>query len=257
MGIGKVSSLAAASLSKVNRLAKLSIGKISGFTASFASSWASTTALSFDGTNDHVTTTADGTVASKTYVWWMKATQTSDNKAIFSHDDGEGIKGGFFLNHFSSYELSREYLYYNSSKYRQWTDNSAQDDGNWHHWAVYVDVSDVRNATLYVDGSAVDIANTTGTTAGLPTSWDPLKIGFGTSNYAAFILSEFAVFDGDKTGSIGTYYNSGTPWDMTGESDLDLYYIFEEGTGTSVADSSGNGNAGTLVNSPTWVTDAP
>ena len=220
------------------------------------SSWASTTALSFDGTNDHVTTTADEEVASKTYVWWMKATQTSDNKSIFSHDDGGGIKGGFFLNHFSVYDLSREYFYYDGSHARQWVDNSAQDDGNWHHWAVYVDVDDARNAKLYVDGSEVTVANTAGTDPGV-TSWDPLKIGFGNSNYAAFILSEFAIFDGDKTGSIGTYYNSGTPWDMTGEDDLDLYYIFEEGSGTSVADSSTNDNAGTLVNSPTWVTDAP
>ena len=81
----------------------------------------------------------------------MKATQTSDNKAIFSHDDGEGIKGGFFLNHFSVYEVSREYFYNSNSKARQWTDNEAQDDGNWHHWAVYVDTSDVK---MYDDGVA-------------------------------------------------------------------------------------------------------
>jgi len=220
-------------------------------------SWASTTALSFDGTNDHITTGTDGTVASKTYVWWMKATQTSDNSAIFSHDDSGGLLGGFFLNHFASYGMSREYLYYNNSKHRQWEDNSAQDDGNWHHWALYLDVSDVRESKLYIDGSEVTVASTTGTTAGLPSSWDPLKIGVGNGQYAAFILSEFAIFDGNKISSIGTYYNSGTPWDMTGEDDLDLYYIFEEGTGTSVADSSTNSNAGTLVNSPTWVTDAP
>ena len=32
---------------------------------------------------------------------------------------------------------------------------------------------------------------------------------------------------------------------------------FEEGSGTTAADSSGNGNTGTLVNGPTWSTDVP
>jgi hypothetical protein len=32
------------------------------------------------------------------------------------------------------------------------------------------------------------------------------------------------------------------------------YWAFEEGTGTTVADSSVNGNDGTMVNSPTWET---
>tara|TARA_R110002020_G_scaffold453574_1_gene668501 strand:- start:421 stop:1194 length:774 start_codon:yes stop_codon:yes gene_type:complete len=257
MAYAKINSVTNANMAKVNNAAKAALGKIGSIDAPATGSWASTTALSFDGTNDHVTTGTDGTVASKTYVWWMKATQTTDNHAIFSHDTDSGAVGGFFLNHFESYGLSREYLYYHGSLRRQWDDNAAQDDGNWHHWVLYLDTSDVRESKLYVDGSEVSIANTTGSTSGLPTSWDPLKIGFGNSNYAAFILSEFAIFNGNKISSIGTYYNSGTPWDMTGEDDLDLYYIFEEGSGTSVTDSSTNDNAGTLVNSPTWVTDAP
>ena len=54
MGIGKVSSLAVASLSKVSRLAKLSIGKISGFTASFAAAFADSYSILLDGTNDYL-----------------------------------------------------------------------------------------------------------------------------------------------------------------------------------------------------------
>jgi len=34
------------------------------------------------------------------------------------------------------------------------------------------------------------------------------------------------------------------------------YWKFDEGTGTNAYDASGNGNDGTLVNSPTWTTDA-
>ena len=32
-------------------------------------------------------------------------------------------------------------------------------------------------------------------------------------------------------------------------------WLFSEGSGTTTADSSGNGNTGTLNNSPIWVTD--
>jgi len=34
------------------------------------------------------------------------------------------------------------------------------------------------------------------------------------------------------------------------------YWQFDEGTGTNTYDASGNGNDGTLVNTPTWTTDA-
>jgi hypothetical protein len=36
---------------------------------------------------------------------------------------------------------------------------------------------------------------------------------------------------------------------------LKLHWPFDEGTGTSAADASGNGNNGALVNAPAWVTD--
>ena len=54
-------------------------------------------------------------------------------------------------------------------------------------------------------------------------------------------------------------YNSGTPIDLTSNSgnydnsnDLIGYWKFDEGTGTSIADSSSNSNAATLNNSPSW-----
>ncbi|MBP9854841.1 MAG: LamG domain-containing protein [Candidatus Omnitrophica bacterium] len=37
-------------------------------------------------------------------------------------------------------------------------------------------------------------------------------------------------------------------------SDMVLWWKFDEGSGTTVADSSGNSNTGTLVNTPTWTT---
>ena len=82
MGIGKVSSLAAASLSKVNALAKASINKINAVTASFAAAFTNTqavekslttgtaNAISFTDTDDTFNFT--GTTA-WTISFWVKA----------------------------------------------------------------------------------------------------------------------------------------------------------------------------------------
>ena len=44
-----------------------------------------------------------------------------------------------------------------------------------------------------------------------------------------------------------TYTTAGPPSGLAGA------WGFNEGTGTTTADSSGNGNTATLVNGPTWV----
>jgi hypothetical protein len=48
-------------------------------------------------------------------------------------------------------------------------------------------------------------------------------------------------------------YNPSAEASATFQSDLVAYWKFDEGTGTTAADSSGNGNTGTLVNGPQWV----
>lgn len=44
------------------------------------------------------------------------------------------------------------------------------------------------------------------------------------SNYAEGSVNEIAYFTEDKSSSISTYYNSGTPYDMTNESGLVGYW---------------------------------
>src|SRR5206468_9777237 len=46
------------------------------------------------------------------------------------------------------------------------------------------------------------------------------------------------------------FANASTP--TVAPSGLIAYWKFDEGSGTTVADSSGNGNTGTLVNGPVW-----
>ena len=75
-------------------------------------------------------------------------------------------------------------------------------------------------------------------------------------------VDEVAIWDAaiDADG-ITKIYNSGTPGldltsadgDYDNQGDLQGYWKFNEGTGTTVADSSSNSNTGTLRNSPSWV----
>ena len=79
-------------------------------------------------------------------------------------------------------------------------------------------------------------------------------------------IDDVAVFDAQlDDDAVAAMYNSGTPIDLTSNSgnydnsnDLIGYWKFDEGTGTSIADSSSNSNAATLNNSPSWDNgDAP
>ena len=65
---------------------------------------------------------------------------------MFGH--GSFKEGAFHFNQ----NANRPLLYLGSSYYVYWNDTPAQDDGEWHHWVVYLDTSSVTNCKLYVDG---------------------------------------------------------------------------------------------------------
>ena len=87
----------------------------------------------------------------------------------------------------------------------------------------------------------------------------PLTIGSyrNNSTLASVHLSgsvkEFSVFGGDKTSNASTYYNNGTPYDVTNETDLQAYWRMDEYSGSIAYDSSGEGNHGT-IDGATWST---
>ena len=105
-----------------------------------------------------------------------------------------------------------------------------------------------------MDGVLKDTTTTLNTFAGTPTLFD---IGQNTQdgNFYKGYLDEFSFFDAVL--EIATIYPPKTPVNLTGLNNLVGYWRFEEGTGSTASDSSGNGNAGTLYNSPTWTTDTP
>ena len=214
--------------------------------------------LDFDGLTNEVTTNYSGssvTPLNKTYSFWMKSTETARNYAIFGY--GSNKKGALTTN-FSS---NKVLLWNGNSWYTYWEDTSAQDDGEWHHWMVYNDVAAITGSKLYVDGILIAVNNyvTSGTVSNLNNQTQPLTLmsyqnnSTNTGRHFEGSLKEFSVFPGDKTSNASTYYNNGTPYDVTNEPDLQGYWRMDEYSGSIAYDSSGEGNHGT-IDGATWST---
>ena len=208
--------------------------------------------LDLDGSNDEVRTTFSGSSATPvpvTYSWWMKSNQTSRNYSVF----GYGTNKKAFTTNFSS---GRPLMWNANNWYVYWDDTSAQDDGEWHHWMLYNQPQTLSDSKLYVDGVLIDI-NLVKETGTLGTQNQSLTIGAyknnstNASHHFSGSIREFAVFGGDKTGNASLIYNSGVPYNLSDESDLQGYWRMNEGSGTTVTDLSGEGNDGT-IDGATW-----
>jgi len=240
--------------------------------------------LSFDGLTQSVDTTFGGSGATstdRTYSWWMKATETAVNKGVFGY--GSDKREAFLINH-SQNAMGKPNIRLANHMYKFFMtegheeDNGgdsggpadggadeatahieAQDDGQWHHWMLFTDPSDASNAKLFIDGVEQDTAKfaNTGTAN---TQQDSLTIGAvdsssTTGEHFEGSITNFAVFSDDKTANASSHYNNGIPnKDLSGESGLVGYWKMDENTGTNVADSSGNGNDGTIANDAEWIT---
>ena len=214
--------------------------------------------LEFDGLTNEVTTNFSGSSATplnKTYSFWMKSTTTARNYAVFGYGSQ---KRGALTTNFSN---GRVLMWNGNNWYTYWDDTSAQDDGEWHHWMVYNDVETIVDSKLYVDGTLIEVNKfvTSGTVSNLNTQSQPLTImsyqnnSNNTARHFEGSITNLAVYSGDKTDNATAHYNGGTPKDLRGESGLQGYWKMDEGSGTTVTDSSGEGNDGT-INGASWIT---
>ena len=162
--------------------------------------------IDFDGVDDRIVT--DGEVVQyehATYSFWCKASVTATNRGIFGN--GDVTQGSFNFN----WSADRPLLYLGNSYYQTWDDTSAQDDGEWHHWVVYVCKSDITKSKLWVD--AVLINKNFGDNSGsVSTYTESLTIGsdrqVGGNSFEGKI-DEFAVYDRELTqAEITRMYNT-------------------------------------------------
>ncbi len=209
--------------------------------------------LLFDGNNDYIAInnlTYSGTGhTALTVEAWIK-TSTGSNQVIASYDrnqfwrleiNGAGAGTG---------QVGFDIL--TSSGQLDFGSTSRVDDGNWHHVAG---VFDNGTVSIYIDG-VLDASTTTGTTFGSSvTRYGFLGIG-----------SEATSFDGSKgpTDEFNGEMNEVRIWNtartaaqiannkdicLTGsETGLTAYYNFNEASGTTLNDITGNGYTGTLSN---------
>jgi len=146
-------------------------------------------------------------------------------------------------------------------------------DGTWYHIVVtYDDRSDTSSGTarkVYVNGVLRQTDNfnwsfTGGDTGGMifggrRTSGNQYENGWACG------LQDVAIFNTAKDSDwVANVYRGKSETDLSGDSGIVGYWRFNEGSGTTAYDSSGNGNHGTLTadsgdttDYPTWSTDKP
>ena len=203
---------------------------------------------------------------------WVKIANATHNVPVMSkYDDNDPhiAEWDFFL---VGGEISMQILDGSDiSTYCMRDADSAVSINEWHHFVGVYDGTGATNGdnaiTLYVDGSVTastgrDEADGYGSMVNRTSS---LRIGVvrinGTSNhYAVGKIDEVALYSKALSGSeVSKLTGTGSKLgDATEISNLVGYWRMEEGSGTTLADSSDNSNAGTMSNmeSGDWDTDA-
>tara|TARA_R100000664_G_C2707714_1_gene105671 strand:- start:120 stop:839 length:720 start_codon:yes stop_codon:yes gene_type:complete len=224
----------------------------------YISSFSNKYSLSFDGSNDHIdvdtTLGPDINPATGTISAWVKLNTTSTTAQILSaRRDSNNIIQLFY--HAGSNEMRAIYKGDGTTKTANVdSGETIENSSNWHHIAMTWDTGE-GNVKIYQDGELKE------TTAGIvefsgdpPNKCDIGKSSGGDTAYFNGNIDELSVFT--EVVNIETLYNSGVIKDLSGESGLVGYYRFEEGSGSSAIDSSGNNNTGT-INGATYSTDLP
>lgn len=208
--------------------------------------------LKFDGTDDYVKLAQLdnwGITNQVTLSAWVNTnTKVLPNGSKIFMTLGEPDYLSFYQQGFARPYLS---LSINNTQ-RTLDSNFVPEVDTWYHVAGTYDGDKLR---IYVDGV---LKNTSpsypGNVSGL--QLDNRFIGRWSSPgfHWSGLVDQVRVYNRALSGSeVGMLAVGGEP----SVSGLVGYWRFEEGTGTSTADSSGKGNAGTLVGLPTWEYDVP
>ena len=143
----------------------------------------------------------------------------------------------------------------------------------WTHIAVTYDATEhPTGMKVYIDGTVVSVTavDNASYVAMENTAYD---VWIGGQQYSSASLNgnidEVAIFGAElDANAVNVIYNSGEPFDLTSDrttgvkvydnaSDLVGYWRMNEGSGTTITDSSGNGNNGTLTADAAFSTDTP
>jgi hypothetical protein len=178
---------------------------------------------------------------------WVKTSQTGSVKRIITK---RGSSATWYSMYISSGKLSFETAVSYGTYYSSSSGSATINDGVWHHVVMVRDTSQSK-VILYVDGKQDLIVgdNTAGQSI---TNSEIFEIGiWGTETYDS----------GSYTGLIDdarVYTRALSPLEVSQLANWapgpQVYYDFNEKSGTTANDRSGNGLTGTLSSTPTWTT---
>jgi hypothetical protein len=120
-------------------------------------------------------------------------------------------------------------------------------ENTWTHMAITLSAGTL---TFYINGVASGTASVTFSQDAQPMNIGRQQPTFCACNHFNGTMDELRLWNVVRTpAQIQGNSNNTIPTNSAG---LVAYYKFDEGTGTTTADATGNGNNGTLVNAPTW-----
>ena len=222
-------------------------------------------ALDFDGTNDSVS--ANGALATlnnsdnssslplSVSAWVYLDNGTKDQLIFGLYKNSTFINGpsvwfGDNDTHFGYYDKINTSSIYSLNSYSI---------NNWHH--VVLTIGDNRSGVLYVNGSSaltISAANGEGGLDMFSIGVDYDAVSNKAGNPAQYFdgkIDEVAVWNDELTSAeVTAIYNSGNMLNVSSDSgnyasavNLQGYYRFNEGSGTSLQDNSSNSNTGTIT----------
>lgn len=220
-----------------------------------AKSYATTNALSFDGADDYITvphSSSLGLTSKGTIECWLKPKSLTQDvyATIVGKANGGNVPN---ISYFIEWYQGKLHCGISNGSAINNVDVPPLPDTNWHHLAF---VWDSTNLFLYIDGKQVGSPVKQTISAQVNTSFN-LKIGgYGWESNGMNSQEFFGLMDELRIWNVGR-----SAKEIVANMNLEIkgnynglvgYWKMDEGTGTTTADSSGNGNKGTLVNSPKW-----
>jgi len=223
-------------------------------------------ALDFDGTNDSVS--ANGVAVTLNNSDNTSSLPLSVSAWVYP-DDGTNDQNIFGLYRNSSdfingpsvwFGYNDTYLNYYDKITNNIYSSNAYAINNWHH--VVLTIGSDRTGVLYVNGSSaltIPAANAEGGLDMFSIGVDYDDNGDGSAGspeqYFDGKIDEVAVWnDGLTSAEVTAIYNSGNMLNVSSDSgnyasaaNLQGYYRFNEGSGTSLQDNSSNSNTGTIT----------
>ncbi|MDA2936242.1 DUF2341 domain-containing protein [Patescibacteria group bacterium AH-259-L05] len=208
---------------------------------------------SFDGVDDYIDAGTNSNLNPRQQGWaasfWVKSTQKTSGNGGYVRTMGR-INGG-------AYWLLRTHTNGGDFAVLQICDGTncasvngqtTVTDGVWHHVVAVYDY-DSKKTYMYRDGVVDGTNDWSGITMGDINPSATLHIG--QANYVTEMfngtLDEVRVYNRALSAQEVSLLYTWAPGPVG-------YWKMDEGTGTTTADASGNGNTGTLTNGPTWTT---